>query len=183
MFFEQPKISFVQRAVIHRIFESVVVAIFSLPLYGSSTTLIDTPRWRLRDHPEERRIKTGRFNVWINLNLKLWQQGYAWRQNGYGQHFRRDIARQISDAHVVEQRFISPRTPAPRNTARHWMNRAFGLVIWEPLTSVYGVLQSLQVVSGRSLFPVRVCNSIGPVPRHQIRPHDATNLASRTGDS
>src|ERR1700694_5285285 len=58
MLFEQTKSGFVQRTVIHRILQGVVVPIFSLPLQSSRTTLIETPRRRLRNHAENRSVES-----------------------------------------------------------------------------------------------------------------------------
>src|SRR5204862_6794551 len=64
-----------------------------------------------------------------------------------------------------------------------WIKRARGLVICVPEKSLYGALQSLQVESGRSPLPLRVCNSMLPSPRHQMRPQVEIRRASRIGDS
>src|SRR6266404_2017089 len=111
--------------VIHRILQRIVVSIFSLPLQCSRSTLIYASRRRLSNHSEDCRIKAGRLDIWIDLDLQLWQQGNARGQNRYGQHFRRDVARQISDAHVIElwctpTRTTSAQHRAPLNESGLW---------------------------------------------------------------
>src|SRR5690348_2137577 len=76
----------------------------------------------------------------------------------------------------------SSRVAAPRSSAFHWMNLAFGLCTGPgvPIASD----QSLQVLSGRSELPERVRNSSpAPSDRQLIRPHRATPPESCTGDS
>src|SRR5581483_12092904 len=69
-----------------------------------------------------------------------------------------------------------------RSTARHWMKRARGLLIGSPVETRYGADHSLQVASGLSVLPLRVCNSTLPAPRQVTTPHWPANLVSRTGE-
>src|SRR5215469_8371056 len=66
------------------------------------------------------------------------------------------------------------------SVARHCMKRALGLAICTPAGLRYEADQSLQVASGLSVLPVRVCSSTSPDARQAIEPHAATNFASRT---
>src|SRR5215468_9797689 len=62
------------------------------------------------------------------------------------------------------------------------MNLALGLeTCWPGLAN--GADQSLQVVSGLSVLPVRVSTRWSPVPRQVAVPQSATNLASLTVDT
>src|SRR5262245_47282954 len=67
------------------------------------------------------------------------------------------------------------------------MNRAFGLVTLEPVGSLSGVDQSLQVRSGRAALPERVRQTSLPEPYgspiHETLPHRAPVPPSCTGDS
>src|SRR5579862_2760636 len=64
-----------------------------------------------------------------------------------------------------------------------WRKRALGLGICEPLLSLRGADQGLQVLSGRRLLPERTVSEVVPVAFHRTLPHRATDDASKTADS
>src|SRR5205807_7181581 len=76
------------------------------------------------DNSEERRIKTGSLDVWINLNLDLLLQSNAGRKNVDRENFRGNVARQVCKTHIFKFRFIatcatgSAQRRAPLNEAR-----------------------------------------------------------------
>src|SRR5437660_846458 len=102
MLLEQTKSRFVERTVIDRVLEGVAVAIFRLPLQSAGAPLIETPGRRLGNQSEHRGIESGRFDIWINRHLNLLLQSHSGRQHADSQYFGSNVARQISNAHIVE---------------------------------------------------------------------------------
>ena len=99
---QQAKSCFVRRVIIDRVFDRIAVAIFTLPLQRPRAALKNPARWHLRGDTKQRSVKSRRFDIRIDLNLKLLLQSYAGWQHGDREYFRRDISRQVRQANIFQ---------------------------------------------------------------------------------
>src|SRR5205807_1751098 len=110
--------------------------------------------------------------VWIQLDLNLLLQSDARGQDGYRQHFRRYVAWQIRDAHVVESGrpclpiARGPQNSSPLDESRLWTGnlRSFGVAVsCAPVAP--GGIRSFAVATSRLQLDWSVATPPNPPPR------------------